>query len=42
VFIVIRKRNILLRVSLKEKYVMYGQIRKEFSPTSAVGIAASE
>ena len=41
-FIVMRKRNILLRVRLQEKYVMFGQIRKEFSPTRAVGIAASE
>lgn len=36
-----RKRNIPLRVSLQEKYVLYGQIRKEFNPASAVRIAAS-
>jgi hypothetical protein len=36
------KRNILLRVSLREKYVVYGQIRKEFNPASAVRFSASE
>ena len=41
-FIVMRKRNILLFVSLQEKYVGYGQIRKEFNPASTVRIAASE
>lgn len=37
-----RRRNNLLSVSLQEKYVVYGQIRKEFNPASAIRIAASE
>ena len=37
-----RKRNILLRFILQEKYVVYGKIRKEFNPASAVRIEASE